>query len=229
MAFSPTPLKPKGKSKFQLAAERNRKIVMTEEQEKEFIRLFPTTFNVKLMKMFGLSHSTLHRIARRLQLHKDNQAIHRKHVKQITKANWANGHYDSLKGKAPSQACLDAYRKKLDEGFNLQEYLKENFPRELKRGQKKATRKREEARARDRRRVEIGLSQLTKFNLPAIKYTRTQLNHRYNALKRGYILGSTDERHGERMVLFYDKDTTRNDKFEKNCIKDGFRFNILRD
>jgi hypothetical protein len=55
------------------------------------------------------------------------------------------------------------------------------------------------------------------------KYTKSQTSHRYNALRRGYIL-MTDcsEQGGERYNIYYDKDTERAEIFERNLIADGF-------
>jgi hypothetical protein len=55
------------------------------------------------------------------------------------------------------------------------------------------------------------------------KYTRRQTAHRYNALKRGYIvMEDCTEQGGERYNIYYDNETERAPIFEKNLLKDGF-------
>ena len=54
-------------------------------------------------------------------------------------------------------------------------------------------------------------------------YTRRQTAHRYNALKRGYIImEDCSEQGGERYNIYYDSDTQRTPIFERNLLKDGF-------
>ena len=55
-------------------------------------------------------------------------------------------------------------------------------------------------------------------------YTRRQVAHRYNALKRGYIvMEDCTEQGGERYNIYYDDQTQRTPIFEKNLINDGFQ------
>ena len=75
-------------------------------------------------------------------------------------------------------------------------------------------------------RIIYGLERKTRLKTVVIKpYTRSQIHHRYNALKRGYLLDE-DCREGQpgRYIIYYDDETKRNAKFEANCIADGFRF-----
>ena len=56
------------------------------------------------------------------------------------------------------------------------------------------------------------------------KYTKRQTSHRYNALKRGYIIMQDCSEHGgERYNIYYDNDTERAPIFERNLINDGFK------
>lgn len=69
-----------------------------------------------------------------------------------------------------------------------------------------------------------GLERRTRLKARAHTYTASQRNHRYNALKRGYfVMEDCSEGGGERYNIYYDEDTVRNEKFELNCINDGFR------
>jgi hypothetical protein len=51
-----------------------------------------------------------------------------------------------------------------------------------------------------------------------------QTSHRYNAVKRGYIvMEDCTEQGGERYNIYYDNNTQRTPLFERNLKADGFR------
>ena len=57
-----------------------------------------------------------------------------------------------------------------------------------------------------------------------VPYTKRQTSHRYNALKRGYIvMQDCSEQGGERYNIYFDQDTERSPIFENNLLKDGFK------
>jgi hypothetical protein len=59
------------------------------------------------------------------------------------------------------------------------------------------------------------------------KFTKRQVCHRYNALRRGYIImQDCSEQSGERYNIYYDDQTERTPIFERNLQKDGF--NLLK-
>jgi hypothetical protein len=58
-------------------------------------------------------------------------------------------------------------------------------------------------------------------------YTKSRTSHRYNALRRGYIvMEDCTEQGGERYNIYYDNETERATIFEQNLINDGF--NLLK-
>ena len=71
-----------------------------------------------------------------------------------------------------------------------------------------------------------GLERKTKLKVVVlVPYKRSQLHHRCNALRRGYLLDEDcSEGSPGRYVIYYDDETQRSPKFEENCIKDGFTF-----
>ena len=80
--------------------------------------------------------------------------------------------------------------------------------------------------AKEKRRILYGLERKTNLKVVVMTpYKRSQTAHRHNALKRGYLL-DTDCSEGQpgRYVIYYDDETQRSEKFEANCIKDGFTF-----
>lgn len=90
-------------------------------------------------------------------------------------------------------------------------------------------RKSEERKATIRKekiRMRWGLPRKTNIKVVVMQpYTRSQIAHRYNAMRRGYILADDcSEGSGHRYTIYYDNTTTRNEAFERNCINDGFRF-----
>lgn len=126
---------------------------LTEELEAEFRRLFPRTPNPDMMGLFGISFSTLQRMKRELGLKKDMKVIKHKQAMHIKRLCKKNGYYDSLRGKAPSPQCLEAYKRKVEEeGFSSIRSLKENNPRGYRALMKRKSKQRKEAWVRDKRR-----------------------------------------------------------------------------
>lgn len=232
MSFNGTHTPRKGESRkqqrFQVPVIKG-KVTLTEEQEKEFKRLFPKTMNPDLMGIFGISFSTLQRLKRHYGLEKDMKVIKHKQAMMIKKQCEENGYYDSMRGKAPSPQCKEAYAALVATGFHPMKALKENNPRRYKSICAKRSRMRTELMESEKRRAEIGLQQRTRLHLPQFKYSRSQVAHRSNALKRGYILGDMRENMGERYTLWYNKETDRNALFERNCQKDGFSIRELKE
>ena len=82
--------------------------------------------------------------------------------------------------------------------------------------------------ADERKRIRLGLRRKTGIHLPPDNYTRSQLNKRYHALKRGYIIPDRTDL-ANRWCVWYDDDTERAEKFEKNLAKVGFKVLPLPD
>lgn len=187
---------------------------LTSELEAEFRRLYPRTPNVDMMGLFGLSFSTVQRMRRELGLEKDMKVIKHKQAMHIKKVCEHNGWYDSLRGKAPSPQCIAAYKRKAEEGFNPITALKEKNPRGYRAYLKRKSAQRREVWRKDKLRIAMGLSPLTKLHNPQFKYSKRQVAQRFNAKRRGYILGDIREGMGERYVIYYDRSTERSERFE---------------
>jgi hypothetical protein len=208
--------------------KRNGTFVLTQEQKEWFCRWFPETENSRIAKAMGVSVSSLHRIKRKLGLAKSDKgmkAIKRRQAAHIKKVCQENGYYESLKGRQPSEKCKAAYREYLrSERFvHPLLILKEKNPRLYRKKMDERSRIRKELIGKERWRSSIGLEQTTRMNLPQFNYTRKEVNRRFLAKRRGYILGDYSERYGERFTLYFDKDTNRTELFEKNCMADGFK------
>ena len=86
------------------------------------------------------------------------------------------------------------------------------------------SKERKETIRKEMRRVLYGMERKTRLKcIVMCKYTRRQVAHRYNALKRGYIImDDCSEQGGERYNIYYDNETKRSPIFERNLLKDGF-------
>lgn len=195
MAFTKTPLKPKGKAKWQLPMKAGKSGNLTfylpdGELRERFIKLYPIHFNEKLMRWFGISHTTLHRFARQCGLKKDMKTIKKKHAAAVKRICEKNGYYDSLRGKRPSEASIEAARKTIKKLI-----------------------------ADERRRILFGLPQKTK-----LRVTLTPITNRMSAQKRDMIHKHNyfaDKEHPT--WVCYDSETTRSPRMEATAIRHGLK------
>lgn len=222
-----TPLKPSGKPKYAVPTRTGRmgstEYYLTPEIEAEFIRLFPVTPNPRMMQLFGIGFSTLQRLKRRYGLQKDMKVIKHKQAMAIRRKCEKNGYYESLRGRRPPEKAIEKTRQLRATGWHPWKHLKEDAPAKYRALVKRMSASRKEIMRRERRLIEIGIEQRTNLHLPQFIYTRSQLAHRYNAKKRGYVPGNKDEDSGQRYTIFYDDNTRRNEQFERNCIQDHLR------
>lgn len=207
--------------------------VLTDEQREWFCRWFPEEENSRLMKASGMTHSTLHRFARELGLTKSPKGIKRirkrqaAHIKRVCERN---GYYDSMRGRQPSEACLKAtvqMWQDIREGKREHpaRIMKRENPRKYRKWMENRSKERKETIRKEMRRVLYGMERKTRLKcIVMCKYTRRQVSHRHNALKRGYIImEDCSEQGGERYNIYYDNETKRSPIFEKNLLKDGFQ------
>lgn len=206
------------------------KIVLSDEQQSWLRTFYPVIENPRLIKVSGLTHSVLHRFAREFGLSKSEEglkAIKRRQAIHIKRVCEKNGYYDSLRGKKPSQKCLDAYKDYLhsDRYEHPLKKMKRERPRAYAARMKKKGRERKELIRMERCRDHYGLERKTKLNIPMQPFSRRQVGHRYNALRRGYLLAADcSEGTGERYIIYFNRSTQRSPMFERNCINDGFTF-----
>lgn len=206
--------------------------VLTTEQREWLCKWFPEEENSRLMKMSGMSHSTLHRFAREFGLTKSAKGIKRikkrqaAHIKRVCEKN---GYYDSLRGRQPSEACRKATAQMWQEirdgkREHPARIMKRTNPRKYRKWMERKSIERKETIRKETRRVLYGMERKTRLKcIVMCPYTRRQTSHRYNALKRGYIImEDCTEQGGERYNIYYDNETERAPIFEKNLLKDGF-------
>ena len=116
---------------------------------------------------------------------------------------------------------LSTYGGKREHPFRI---MKRKNPRKYRKWMQCKSEERKEVIRKETRRMLYGLQRQTKLRFIVLcKYTKRQISHRYNALKRGYIImEDCSEQSGERYNIYYDDQTLRTPIFEKNLINDGF-------
>lgn len=210
-----------------------RPYILTDEQREWLCHYYPIVENTRLMKASGMSHSTLHRFARDLHLTKSEKgikAIKRRQAAHICRVCEENGYYDQLRGRTPSDATRaatarmwqDVREGKREHPFRI---MKRQNPRRYKLYMQRKSEERKRTIKMERMRMKWGLPRKTRLKAVVMQpYTPSQRSHRYNANRRGYILADTcEEGSSHRYTIYYDKDTSRSEAFERNCIADGFR------
>ena len=210
------------------------RLVLNDEQREWLCRWFPTIENYRLAKAMKISDYKLHEFARELNLTKSEagmKAIKRRQSKAAAKTNEKNGCYDRKRGHPVSEATMAGNRRRWEEtrqGLRElpHEKLKRTNPKKYKAWIEKRSQERRETIRKEKMRVIYGLERKTKLKPVVLcPYKRSQTSHRHNALQRGYLLDEDcSEGQPGRYVIYYDDETKRSERFEKNCIKDGFRF-----
>ena len=182
-----TPNKPTTPAKWQIPTRHKYKAGKDEyylegELKERFCKLFPKNSNRRMMTWFGIGFSTLQRFKRELGLEKDMKAIRKQQAKDTKKICERNGYYASLRGKSPSEACIEARHRLRASGFNPMKQLKANNPRKYKRMLRKKGEKRKELYRKERLRAFYGLERKTRLRIPLIP-----LSYKASAQKHAMI------------------------------------------
>ena len=220
-----TPLKPTTEAKWQVPMRPNEKSGVKEyylegELKERFCKLFPKNSNRRMMAWFGISFSTLQRFRRECGLEKDMKAIRKQQANDAKKICERNGYYDSLRGKAPSEACMEATRQLRAAGFNPIKQLKANNPRKYKRLMRKRSEQRKELWRKERLRQDYGLERKTALNVPL-----NPLPHKASAQKHAMIKACNyfADPDGDPHIICYDSLTRRSARREATAEKYGIR------
>ena len=216
-----------GKARYQLPMRKGRGGLMTyyltPELDQHFRRLFPVTLNRDMMRLFGISFVTLQRLKRQLGLQKKMHTIRHKQAQLAKRICEENGYYDSLRGKAPSEACQEAARIKRESGFHPMKALKQKNPRKYRRILEKRSEARKAAMRRDRMLIDWGLTPHHNFVLPYDPYGRKRMTFRNCCKQVGYIPGNARIQ-AERWTIYYDQNTRRGVTREQHGSALGFKF-----
>lgn len=223
---TPTKAEIVGKPRYQVPTRLVRGVktyYLTPELEAHFVRLYPITLNRDMMRLFGLSFVTMQRFKRQLGLTKNKKVIIRKQAEVCKKVCEENGWYDSLRGKAPSEACQEAIRQLRASGFHPMKALKKKNPRKYRRILEKRSEARKAAMRRDRLLIDWGLTPHHNFVLPYDPYGKKRMVFRNCCKQVGYIPGNARIQ-AERWTIYYDQNTRRGVTREQHGVALGFKF-----
>ena len=220
-----TPLKPTTPEKWQVPMRPNPTSGMKEyylegELKERFCKLFPKNSNRRMMTWFGISFSTLQRFKRECGLEKDMKAIRKQQAKDIKKICERNGYYDSLRGKAPSEACLEATRQLRSSGFNPIKQHKANNPRKYKRLMQKKSEQRKELWRKERLRQKYDLDRQTSLHIPLNPLSHRASSHKHAMIKCCNYFPDPD---GDPHIVCYDSETQRSARREATAEKHGLK------
>ena len=226
MSFRNTksPLKPTTAAKWQVPMRPNAKSGVREyylegELKERFCKLFPKNSNRRMMTWFGIGFSTLQRFKREFGLEKDMKSIIRQQAKDTKRICEKNGYYASIRGKAPSEACMEAARRLRAAGFHPIKQLKANNPRKYKRLMQKKSEQRKELWRKERMRMVYGLERRTKLRLPLNSLTHAASACKYMMIRECNYFADPD---GDSHIICYDSQTRRSEKREATAIRHGF-------
>ena len=220
-----TPNKPIGKAKWQVPMRPNAKSGMMEyyiecELKERFCKLFPKNSNRRMMAWFGISFSTLQRFKREFGLEKDMQAVRKQQAKDIKKICERNGYYASIRGKAPSEACMEAIRQLRAAGFHPMKQLKANNPRKYKRLMRKKGEQRKELYRKEQLRAFYGLERQTNLRIPSAPMSRRATVQKHAMIK---CCNYFPDPLGDPHIICYDSDTKRSARREATAAKYGLK------
>ena len=220
-----TPLKPTNAAKWQVPMRPNAQSGVKEyylegELKERFCKLFPKNSNRRMMTWFGISFSTLQRFKREFGLEKDMKAIRKQQAKDIKKICERNGYYDSLRGKKPSEASIEAIRKLRAEGFHPIKQLKANNPRKYKRLMRKRSEQRKELYRKEQLRAFYGLERKTHLRIPSNPMSHRAIAHKYAMIK---VCNYFADPLGDPHIICYDSETRRSARREATAEKYGLK------
>ena len=227
MSFRNTksPLKPTTPAKWQVPMRPNAKSGVKEyylegELKERFCNLFPKNTNRRMMTWFGIGFSTLQRFKREFGLEKDMKSIIRQQAKDTKRICERNGYYASIRGKAPSEACLEATRQLRAAGFHPMKQLKANNPRKYKRLMQKKSEQRKELWRKERLRAFYGLDRQTNLRIPTNPMSRRATAQKYAMIKCCNYFPDPD---GDPHIICYDSETQRSARRETTAAKHGLK------
>ena len=182
------------------------KIILTPKQEKWLAAHFKHTKNDEIVAKLGISHSTLHRIARRMGLKKSRQFLAKCQANAAAEAYKTN-----RRNNWPPKGYRIPNANRFKPGETSEQRLgKERNAQRIA----KAAATRRATLEREKLRVRWGLEQRTKLK---IGYSKQKVSYRYALRKRGYHI----DRGGD--VAYIVEGTIRNEIVEQRARKHGIR------
>ena len=228
---TPTMAEIEGKARYQVPTRLVRggkTFYLTPELEAHFRRLYPVTMNRDMMRIFGISFSTMQRFRRELGLQKKMKTIRHKQAQLAKRICEENGYYESMRGKQLSEACMEAARLKRESGFNPWLTLKKQNRRKYNRLMVKRSEQRKELMHKERLRVDWGLGQQTNLHIPYDPYGKRRTSFKSTCRRAGYIPGNARIQ-SERWIIYYTDTTQRGELREQHGTALGFKFEPLKE
>ena len=227
MSFSntKTPNKPTTPAKWQIPTRPKYRAGKDEyylegELKERFCKLFPKNSNRRMMTWFGIGFSTLQRFKREFGLEKDMKSIIRQQAKDTKRICERNGYYASIRGKAPSEACMEAARRLRAAGFHPIKQLKANNPRKYKRLMQKKSEQRKELWRKERLRQKYDLDRQTSLHIPLNPLSHRASSHKHAMIKCcNYFADPLGDPH----IICYDSETRRSARREATAEKHGLK------
>jgi hypothetical protein len=226
---TPTKAEIKGKPRYQVPTRLVHGLTafyLTPELEAHFVRLYPTTMNRDMMRLFGISFSTLQRFKRELGLQKKMKTIRHKQAQLAKRICEENGYYESMRGKAPCEAAMEATRQLRASGWHPMQVVRKN-KRRYQRLMQKRSEQRKELMRKERIRVDWGMEQNTNLHIPYDPYGKRRTSFKSTCKRVGYIPGNA-HKPSERWIIYYTNETQRGELREKHGIALGFKFEPLK-
>jgi len=190
-------------------------MTLTNKQETWLLNHFRHTKNDLIAEKLGISHSSLHRFARKYGL-KKTKCFQSKCQRVATMAAWESNKRNNWPPKGYKIPKSAEYRFK--EGVTPEQRLGKK--RNAERIEKSAQSRRKTVAA-EKRRVLFGLPQKTK--LKVVTAPKGKSAYRYNLKKRGYIVPRAAR------IIYYDENTHRSPIVEQNAYnKYRFTFQELK-
>ena len=220
-----TPLKPTTAAKWKVPIRPNaksgaKKYYLEGELKERFCKLFPKNSNLRMMTWFGIGFSTLQRFKRECGLEKDMKSIRKQQAKDVKKICERNGYYASLRGKKPSEACMEATRRLRASGFHPMKQLKATNPRKYKRLMRKRSEQHKELWRKEQLRAFYGLERHTNLRIPDDPMSRRATAHKYAMIKAcNYFADPLGDPH----IVCYDSETQRSARREATAAKHGLK------
>ena len=226
---TPTKAEIVGKPRYQVPTRLVRGVkayYLTPELEAHFVRLYPITLNRDMMRLFGISFSTMQRFKRELGLQKKMKTIRHKQAQLAKRICEENGYYESMRGKAPCEAAMEATRQLRASGWHPMQVVRKN-KRRYQRLMQKRSEKRKELMRKERIRVDWGMEQNTNLHIPYDPYGKRRTSFKSTCKRVGYIPGNA-HKPSERWIIYYTNETQRGELREKHGTALGFKFEPLK-
>lgn len=189
------------------------------EIKDKFVELFPKHSNRRMMQWFGISFSTLQRFKREMGLEKDMTKIRKEQARDTKRICEKNGYYASIRGKRPSDACIEGARKLRATGFTPIKRLKEISPRRYKSAMRKKSEQRKELFRKEKLRVKYGMEAKTRLRVVENPITHKASGYKHLLIKQCNYFADSDDV----WTVCYDSQTQRSERREATAAKHGLR------